>query len=91
MRLRPGATEQWDRAMHTRVQAAREAKGWISAQLLKGLDDDRDRVIIGVWESREDWAAWHEDEAFRAVRSELADVEEARADSRWFGVVEQLD
>jgi hypothetical protein len=38
-KLRAGSTEQWDRAMHTRVEAARGAKGWVSAQLLKGSDE----------------------------------------------------
>ena len=26
VKLRPGSTEQWDRAMHTRLEAARDAK-----------------------------------------------------------------
>jgi heme-degrading monooxygenase HmoA len=91
VRLRAGTTQQWDRAMHIRVQAARDAPGWVSAQLLKGLDDDRDRLIIGVWASPEAWAAWHEDDAFRATREELAGVEERPPESRWFDVVEDVD
>lgn len=33
----------------------RVAPGWISAQLLNGLDDVRERVIIGMRASPEDW------------------------------------
>jgi heme-degrading monooxygenase HmoA len=91
VKLRAGATEQWDRAMHTRVQAARDAEGWVSAQLLKGVDDQLERVIVGVWDSQEDWAAWHDDETFRETRAELAGVEETPADSAWFEVVEDVD
>lgn len=91
VRLRAGSTEQWDRAMHKRVQAARDARGWISAQLLKGVDDDLQRAIIGVWESKEDWTAWHDDEAFRETREELSGVEEGPQESVWFEVVEDVE
>jgi heme-degrading monooxygenase HmoA len=91
VKLRPGSTEQWDYAMHARVVAAREAKGWISAQLLKGVDEPLERAIVGVWDSAEDWASWHDDDAFRETRDQLSGVEEGAQESVWFEVVENLD
>ena len=91
VKLRAGSTEQWDRAMHTRVQAARDAEGWVSAQLLKGVDDDLERAIVGVWESREAWSAWHDDDAFRDTREQLKGIEEGPQESVWFEVVEDVD
>jgi heme-degrading monooxygenase HmoA len=89
-KLRAGSTEQWDRAMHTRVEAARGAKGWVSAQLLKGSDEPLERAIVGVWDSKEDWAAWHNDEAFTQTREQLSGVEERAQESVWFEVVEDV-
>lgn len=91
VKLRAGSTTQWDRAMHTRVEAARGAKGWISAQLLKGVDEPMERAIVGVWDSKEAWAAWHNDEAFRETREQLSAVEERSQESVWFEVVEDVD
>ena len=86
--LREEGAERWDRAMHERVGAARDKPGWISAQLLKGVDEPLERAIVGVWETREDWSAWHHDEAFRSTREELAGLEAGQTDSTWFEVVQ---
>ena len=91
VKLREGSTEQWDRAMHVRVNAARDAKGWISAQLLKGVDEALERAIVGVWESKDDWAAWHHDDAFRETREQLSLVEERAQESVWFEVVDRVE
>lgn len=91
VKLREGSTEQWDRAMHTRIEAARSAKGWISAQLLKGVDEALERAIVGVWDSQADWEAWHDDVAFRRTREQLSGLEERPQESVWFEVVEDLD
>jgi heme-degrading monooxygenase HmoA len=91
VKLREGSTEQWDRAMHTRVDAARGVTGWISAQLLEGVDEPLERAIVGVWESKEDWAAWHDDEAFTETREQLSGVEERPQESVWFSVIEDMN
>jgi heme-degrading monooxygenase HmoA len=91
VKLREGSTDQWDRAMHTRVGAARGAQGWVSAQLLRGVDEPLERAIVGVWESKEAWAAWHDDETFTGTREQLSGVEEQPQQSVWFEVVEDLD
>jgi heme-degrading monooxygenase HmoA len=91
VKLRAESTEQWDRAMHARVEAARGAKGWVSAQLLRGVEEDRERAIVGVWDSKDDWAAWHHDDAFQETREELSRVEERAQESVWFEVVEDID
>lgn len=88
VRLREDGVTEWDSAMHTRVETARERPGWVSAQLLKGVDDPLQRAIVGVWRSKEDWAAWHDDETFQETRQQLAGLEEEPADSTWFEVVE---
>jgi len=91
VKLREGSPEQWDRAMQTRVEAARDAKGWISAQLLKGVDEPLERAIVGVWDSQEAWAAWHDDDAFTETREQLSGLEERPQESVWFGVIEDID
>jgi heme-degrading monooxygenase HmoA len=43
-----------------------------------------------VWDSKEDWAAWHNDEAFTQTREQLSGVEERAQESVWFEVVEDV-
>jgi heme-degrading monooxygenase HmoA len=90
VKLREDSTEQWDSAMHTRIQAARGAKGWVSAQLLKGVDEALERAIVGVWDSQADWEAWHNDAAFRETREQLSGLEQRPQESVWFQVVEDI-
>ncbi|MFC9839056.1 antibiotic biosynthesis monooxygenase family protein [Rhodococcus sp. NPDC127530] len=89
--LRAEGVHQWDRVMHARLEAAREKPGWVSAQLLKGVDQPLERAIVGVWNSKKDWAAWHHDETFRATREQLAGLEDCAAESTWFEVVENAE
>ena len=86
--LRAEGVDQWDRVMHARVEAARERPGWVSAQLLKGVDQPLARAIVGVWNSKDDWTAWHDDETFRTTREQLAGLEDGAVESTWFEVVE---
>ncbi|HEY5855380.1 MAG TPA: hypothetical protein VIW24_15365 [Aldersonia sp.] len=44
--------------------------------------------LLGVWNSKDDWAAWHHDETFRATREQLAGLEDGAVESTWFEVVE---
>ena len=88
VKLRADDVNEWDSAMHTRVEAARGRPGWISAQLLKGVDQPLERAIVGVWESKDAWANWHDDDAFRATRAQLAGLEDGPTESTWFEVVE---
>lgn len=49
-----------------------------------------ERLIIGTWESREDWQAWHDDQQFLETRQRLEVVDEKTKDSAWHDVkVEQ--
>jgi heme-degrading monooxygenase HmoA len=91
VKLREGTTDQWDRAMHTRVESARGADGWVSAQLLKGVDEPLERAIVGVWDSKQAWERWHDDEAFTDTRQQLSGLEERPQESVWFEVVEDVD
>ena len=88
VKLREEGIDQWDGAMHARLAAARGKPGWVSAQLLKGVDQPLERAIVGVWNSKNDWASWHDDEAFRATRRQLEGLEDGPTESTWFEVVE---
>jgi heme-degrading monooxygenase HmoA len=69
--LKPGTEAEWDRAMSKRLRAAEEREGWVAGQLLRPVDKPHDRVIVGTWESREHWAAWHRDPTFQETRKRL--------------------
>ena len=86
-RLRPGGEDQWDAAMRERFESAQRMPGWVSGQLLTPEDDPRSRVIVGTWNSREDWMAWHDDPAFLDKRAVLEGLESGPNVTRWFTVV----
>jgi len=86
-RLRPGGEDEWDAAVRDRFESARDRPGWVSGQLLTPAEESRTRVIVGTWESREDWASWHHDPAFLQQRSTLERLEEEPSRTEWFDVV----
>ena len=43
--------------------------------------------MIGTWESRSDWEAWHEDETFTETRRRMDGLQEGRSEMVWYEVV----
>jgi len=84
--LRAGTELEWDEAMRERLGAARAQAGWIGGQMLIPLDGLNQRVIVGTWETRADWAAWHEDPAFQATRARMEELQEETDQLEWFEV-----
>jgi heme-degrading monooxygenase HmoA len=87
--LKPGTEGEWDRAMHERLHAAEGRPGWVAGQLLRPVDKSHDRVIIGTWQGREAWEAWHRDAAFRETRKRLEGLEARPPREWWHEVVEE--
>lgn len=85
--LKRGCEPEWDAAMRDRLSAARDRPGWIGCQLAIPLDGPDKRTVIGSWESRADWEAWHEDEAFADTRRRMDGLQEGRSDVTWYEVV----
>jgi hypothetical protein len=49
-----------------------------------------ERVIIGTWQTRADWEAWHADAKFRETRRRLDGLEAKPAEEWWHEVVADL-
>jgi heme-degrading monooxygenase HmoA len=87
--LKPGTERDWDGAMHERLRAAEHREGWVAGQLLRPVDKPHARVIVGTWQSRDHWAAWHRDPTFRETRQRLDGLEAQPAQEWWHDVVEE--
>ena len=85
--LRQGAEPEWDSAMRERLAAAVGKPGWISGQLLMPLQHLNQRVIIGTWQTRADWEAWHTDPTFADTRARLEGLEDGPAQQWWHEVI----
>ena len=85
--LKSGSEPEWDAAMRERLAAAGGRPGWIGGQLLIPLDGHNKRAVIGTWESRADWEAWHEDETFTETRERMDGLQEGRSETAWYEVV----
>jgi heme-degrading monooxygenase HmoA len=85
--LNPGSEPEWDEAMRERLKAAPSQPGWIVGQLLIPVDGLNRRAIVGTWESRADWEAWHEDPAFQETRQRMEGLQQGADEMEWFEVV----
>jgi heme-degrading monooxygenase HmoA len=87
--LREGEEPGWDDAMRARLDAASDRPGWVGAQLLIPLDSPNQRTIVGSWETRADWEAWHNDEAFVETRQQLEGLQVSSGESTWYEVLQE--
>jgi heme-degrading monooxygenase HmoA len=85
--LSSGSEPEWDEAMRERLKAAPEQAGWIGGQLLIPSEGLNQRVIVGTWQSRADWEAWHQDPAFQETRQRMEGLQEGPDEMEWFEVV----
>ena len=85
--LKVGTEPEWDAAMRERLEAAKDQPGWIGGQLVIPLDRLDQRVIIGTWQTRADWEAWHTDEAFTETRKRLEGLESSPSEQWWHEVI----
>ena len=84
--VRDGEQDSWDAALRERVHAAVDQPGFVGVQVATPNEKPNERVIIGTWETREHWQAWHDDEQFRETRRRLEVVDERTTDSAWHDV-----
>lgn len=84
IQLDPEIVQDWDSTMEARLRAAEGCEGWIGGQILRALDEPERRVIVGVWESRADWAVWHEEPAFQETRARLEELGARSGVTRWY-------
>lgn len=87
IRIKEGREPAWDAAFRERVQAAKERPGFIGVQLCIPIDAMNERVIIGTWESRAEWEAWHGADAFRQTREQMEEADAKRRKEWWHEVV----
>ena len=88
--LKEGTEPEWDAAMRQRLDAATSKPGWVGGQLLMPLDHLNQRVIVGTWQTRADWEAWHLDPAFEETRQRLEGLEDGPPEQWWHEVLIDL-
>ena len=86
--LKEGMEPQWDEAYNRRADAVADHEGWVSLQLLIPLDAPNKRVVLGTWQTRADWEAWHGSDAFLETRAQMDAAEDTEdRQERWYEVV----
>lgn len=83
-----GQEPQWDAAFRDRLEDAANQPGWVGIQLVIPLDAPNKRLVVGTWENRADWEAWHNTDVFRSTRERLNGVEQTSSDETWYEVVD---
>ena len=87
VRLKHGAEHEWDSIMSERMAAVKTHPGWVGGQLLHPKDEPDKRVIVGTWQTRDDWQSWHEDPLFEETRQKLDGLATGPAEHTWHDVV----
>ncbi|HKA62799.1 MAG TPA: antibiotic biosynthesis monooxygenase family protein [Methylomirabilota bacterium] len=85
--LKQGREEEWDAAMQERMSAVRDQPGWVGGQMLRPEGEPARRLIVGTWQTQDDWKRWHDDPEFASTRDELDDLTEGTEQHEWYGVV----
>lgn len=88
--LKEGSEPDWDAAMRERLDAVKSQPGWIGGQLLIPLDRLNKRMIVGTWETRAAWEAWHQDPAFSETRKRLEGLESGENEHWWHEVIQDV-
>lgn len=82
----PGHEKDWDDAFQNRAKAAANQPGLIGMSLLIPFEDKYKRVVIGIWESEEDWRRWHQTDAFKRTRETMDAATASDGLPRWHQV-----
>jgi heme-degrading monooxygenase HmoA len=90
VKLKPGQEPEWDAAFRERVAAVKNQPGWVAAQLCVPAAVVNERVVIGTWETRADWEAWHATAPFESTRSVMEAAETGEHEEWWHEVVLDL-
>src|SRR5581483_1458613 len=85
--INPGLEPAWDAAWRERIEAARQQPGWIAVQLCIPASAVNERLVIGTWETRADWEAWHASDAFQKTRQRMEQIETETRNEWWHEVL----
>jgi heme-degrading monooxygenase HmoA len=85
--IEPGKEPGWDAAFRERLAAVKDQPGWVAVQLSIPAHAVNKRVVIGTWETRADWEAWHATDAFRKTREQMEGVESEAREEWWHEVI----
>jgi heme-degrading monooxygenase HmoA len=88
--LKEGREPEWDATMRDRMAVVSDRPGWVSGQLLIPIDALNKRIIVGTWETRAAWEAWHNDPDFKQTRAQLEGLEAAPSQHWWHEVIEDI-
>jgi len=88
--LREGSEPEWDAAMRERLEAVKNQPGWIGGQLMIPIDRLNKRMIVGTWETRAAWEAWHQDPTFSETRKRLEGLESGKNEHWWHEVIQDV-
>ncbi len=63
---------------------AMHAKGYISGETLRSLQDPYEYLVIGTWNSLDDWKRWEAEKERQEIQSEIDNLLRAPAVQRVF-------
>jgi heme-degrading monooxygenase HmoA len=63
---------------------AMHAKGYISGETLRSLEDPYEYLVIGTWNSLDDWRRWESDQERQDIQSQIDSLLRAPALQRVF-------
>ena len=84
--VKAGQEAAWDGAYRERLEDARRQPGFVGMELLTPEGGANRRLVVGTWQSKDAWSAWHQTETFRQTRERMNAATADDGTPRWYDV-----
>lgn len=76
--VKPGQEASLQHLMMQARSKALKAKGYISGETLRAVDNPNNFLVLSTWNSAEDWKAWESDPERAKLQMEMAPLLQGR-------------
>ena len=76
-RIKKGKKEEYNNALGDVKADLKEFPGFLSGEVMVGLEDSFNILVIATWQSKKDWMAWLESTARAKLLNRLEDILES--------------
>lgn len=70
-RVKKGKATELSKLLRELRSKAMPAKGYISGETLRALDDPQNYIVITTWQSVDDWRAWEKNRERKKIQAKI--------------------
>jgi heme-degrading monooxygenase HmoA len=85
-KIKDGNMQAASRLLINTRSGAMKQPGYISSESLRNLDEPDQIIVMSMWQNREDWEAWRNSDARKAIVSEFRDYIVGETEYEYFSL-----